>query len=173
MPADLFPVWHSLPVAVVATVLTVVVGLPVAWLVSRHHAGRPLVTALVLSPLVMPPTVLVYYLLVLIGSRGPLGRALGALGLGLAFTWWTAALAACVGSLPLLIRAAQAGFESVDERLEQAARTLGRSEASVFWSVSLPLARRSIAAGIVLAFCRALVDVGITLMIAGSIPVRY
>ena len=81
-------------------------------------------------------------------------------------------LAACVGSLPLLIRAAQAGFESVDERLEQAARTLGRSESSVFWSVSLPLAWRSVVAGVVLAFCRAFGDFGITLMVAGNIPGR-
>jgi len=170
---DLFPVWLSLRVSIVATALTVVAGLPVAWFLSRRrHVGKQLVAALVVSPLVLPPTVLGYYLLVLIGSRGPIGRALGALGIELAFTWRAAVLAACVGSLPLLIRAAQAGFESVDERLEQAARTLGRSEASVFWSVSLPLAWRSIVAGIVLAFCRAFGDFGITLMVAGNIPGR-
>jgi molybdate transport system permease protein len=128
------------------------------------------VAALVVSPLVLPPTVLGYYLLVLIGTRGPIGRLLGGLGIELAFTWRAAVLAACVGSLPLLIRAAQAGFESVDERLEQAARTLGRSELSVFWSVSLPLAWRAVVAGMVLAFCRAFGDFGITLMVAGSIP---
>ena len=125
-----------------------------------------------MSPLVLPPTVLGYYLLVLIGTRGPIGRLLGGFGIELAFTWRAAVLAACVGSLPLLIRAAQAGFESVDERLEQAARTLGRSELSVFWSVSMPLAWRSIVAGIVLAFCRAFGDFGITLMVAGNIPGR-
>jgi len=170
---DLFPVWLSLRVSLVATALTVVLGIPVAWfLARRRHVGKEMMAALVVSPLVLPPTVLGYYLLVLIGSRGPLGRLLGRLGIELAFTWRAAVLAACVGSLPLLIRAAQAGFESVDERLEQAARTLGRSESSVFWSVSLPLAWRSVVAGVVLAFCRAFGDFGITLMVAGNIPGR-
>ena len=170
---DLFPVWLSLRVSVAATALTVLVGIPVAFLLSRRrHVGKQLIAALIVSPLVLPPTVLGYYLLVLIGSRGPIGGLLGRLGIELAFTWRAAVLAAAVGSLPLLIRAAQAGFESVDERLEQAARTLGRSEPSVFWSVSLPLAWRSIVAGIVLAFCRAFGDFGITLMVAGNIPGR-
>ncbi len=170
---DLFPVWLSLRVSLVATALTVVLGIPVAWfLARRRHVGKEMMAALVVSPLVLPPTVLGYYLLVLIGNRGPLGRLLGRLGIELAFTWRAAVLAACVGSLPLLIRAAQAGFESVDERLEQAARTLGRSESSVFWSVSLPLAWRSVVAGVVLAFCRAFGDFGITLMVAGNIPGR-
>ena len=152
----------ALGVSLVATALAVLVGLPLAWLLSRRRrAVRPLVGALVVSPLVLPPTVLAYYLLVAAGVRGPSG-------LPLEFTWWGAALAAGVGSLPLLVRAAQAGFESVDERLEQAARTLGRSEASVWWSVSLPLAWRSIAAGVALAFCRALGDLTITLLVAGG-----
>jgi molybdate transport system permease protein len=168
---DLFPLWLSLRVSVVATALTLLAGIPVAWVLARKRfALEDLVGALVVSPLVLPPTVLGYYLLVLIGSRGPVGRALAALGVELAFTWRAAVLAACVGSLPLLIKAAQAGFETVDHRLEQAARTLGRSEWSVFWSVTLPLAWRAIGAGTVLAFCRAFGDFGITLMVAGSIP---
>ena len=112
---DLFPVWLSLRVSLVATALTVVLGIPVAWfLARRRHVGKEMMAALVVSPLVLPPTVLGYYLLVLIGNQGPLGRLLGSLGVELAFTWRAAVLAACVGSLPLLIRAAQAGFESVD-----------------------------------------------------------
>jgi molybdate transport system permease protein len=121
---------------------------------------------------VQPPTVRGYYLLVLIGSRGPIGRALGAVGLELAFTWWAAVLAAVVGSSALLIKAAQAGFESVDRRLEQAARTLGRTEWSIFWSITLPVAWRSVVAGTVMAYARALGDFGITLMVAGNIPGR-
>ena len=121
-------------------------------------------------PLVLPPTVLGYYLLVLIGTRGPIGRVFEALSVSLAFTWRAAVIAAWLGSIPLLIKAAQAGFDGVDVRLEQAARTLGRSEWSIFWSVTLPLAWRSITAGVVLAFCRAFGDFGITLMVAGSIP---
>ena len=163
---DLFPLRLSLQVAVTATALTLVVGLPIAWLLARRRfPGRDLVAALVVFPLVLPPTVLGYYLLVVIGSRG-----LGALGVELAFKWRAAVLAAALGSIALLIKAAQAGFETVDPRLEQAARTLGRSEWSIFWVVTLPLAWRSVLAGTVLAFCRALGEFGITLMVAGSIP---
>ena len=170
---DLFPLWLSLRVALSATALTLVVGIPVALLLARaRFAGRGLFEAVVVLPLVLPPTVLGYYLLVVIGSRGPLGRALAAVGLELAFTWWAAVLAASIGSVALLIKSAQAGFETVDRQLEQAARTLGRSEWSVFWSVTLPLAWRAVLAGAVLAFCRALGEFGITLMVAGNIPGR-
>jgi molybdate transport system permease protein len=170
---DLFPLWLSLRVSVVATAITLVLGVPVAWAFGRRRfPGRDLLAALVITPLVLPPTVLGYYLLVLVGTRGPIGRVLDAVGIELAFTWRGAVLAACVASIPLLIRAAQAGFEAVDPRLEAAARTLGRSEWSVFWSVTLPLAWRAVMAGAVLAFCRAFGDFGITLMVAGSIPGR-
>jgi len=170
---DLFPLWLSLQVSIVATAITLVLGVPVAWAFGRRRfPGRDLLAALVITPLVLPPTVLGYYLLVLVGPRGPIGRLLDTVGIELAFTWRGAVLAACVASIPLLIRAAQAGFEAVDPRLEAAARTLGRSEWSVFWSVTLPLAWRAVMAGAVLAFCRAFGDFGITLMVAGSIPGR-
>jgi molybdate transport system permease protein len=170
---DLFPLWLSLQVSVVATAITLVLGVPVAWTFGRRRfPGRDVLAALVVTPLVLPPTVLGYYLLVLVGTRGPIGRVLDAVGIELAFTWRGAVLAACVASIPLLIRAAQAGFEAVDPRLEAAARTLGRSEWSVFWTITLPLAWRSVLAGAVLAFCRAFGDFGITLMVAGSIPGR-
>ncbi len=168
---DLFPVWLSLRVALLATLLTLAAGLPLAWLLARRRfPGRDLLEAAVVLPLVLPPTVLGYYLLLLIASQGPVGRVLGAVGIELAFTWRAAVLAAAVGSVALLVKAAQAGFESVDARLEQAARTLGRSEWGIFWSITLPLAWRAVVAGTVLAFCRALGDFGITLMVAGSIP---
>ncbi len=163
---DLFPVRLSLQVSLTATALTLLVGIPIAWVLARKRfPGRDVLAAIVVFPLVLPPTVLGYYLLVVIGSHG-----LGALGLELAFTWRAAVIAAALGSIALLIKAAQAGFETVDPRLEQAARTLGRSEWSIFWSVTLPLAWRSVLAGTVLAFCRALGEFGITLMVAGSIP---
>lgn len=168
---DLFPVWLSLRVSLLATVLTVAAGVPIAWLLAkRRFPGQDLVSALVVTPLVLPPTVLGYYLLVLIGRRGPVGRVLAALNIELAFTWRAAVLAAAVGSIALLIKTVEAGFESIDARLEQAAQTLGHSEWSIFWTVSVPLAWRSILAGTVLAFCRALGDFGITLMVAGNIP---
>ena len=170
---DLFPLWLSLRVSALATILTLLLGIPIAWLLARKRfAGREFVEACVVSPLVLPPTVLGYYLLIVIGAQGPVGRLLRRFGVELAFTWRAAVLAACVGSIALLIKSAQAGFETVDTRLEQAARTLGRSEWSVFWTITLPLAWRSVVAGSVLAFCRALGDFGITLMVAGSIPGR-
>lgn len=173
MGVNLFPLWLSLRVSLTATALTLLVGIPVAWALARtRFPGRDLVEALVVFPLVLPPTVLGYYLLVLIGRQGPVGRLLGALGLELAFTWRAAVLAAALGSIALLIKSAQAGFEAVDRRLEQAARTLGRSEWAIFWTVTLPLAWRAVLAGTVLAFCRAMGEFGITLMVAGSIPGR-
>src|SRR6266849_2479515 len=158
---DSFPVWLSLRVALSATALTLLTGVPTAWLLARKRfPGRNALEAVVVLPLVLPPTVLGYYLLVVIGYRGPIGCALAAVR------------AACVGSIALVIKSAQAGFETVDRQLEQAARTLGRSEWGVFWGVTLPLAWRSVLAGTVLAFCRALGEFGITLMVAGNIPGR-
>jgi molybdate transport system permease protein len=149
------------------------VGIPVAWWLARRRSTvRQIMAVIVMTPLVLPPTVLGYYLLVLISRYGPVGRVLESLGIELAFTWRAAVLAGALGSFPLLVRAAQAGFESVDRQLEDAARTLGRYEWSVFWSVSLPLAWRAVAAGSALAFCRAFGDFGITLMVAGNIPGR-
>lgn len=170
---DLFPVFLSLRVALLATVVTVMVGVPIAWLMARRRfPGRDLISAVLLTPLVLPPTVLGYYLLMVIGARGPIGRALNRWDIELAFTWRAAVVAAAVGSFPLLVKTVQSGFESIDRRLEQAAETLGHSEWSVFWRVSVPLAWRSILAGTVLAFCKALGDFGITLMVAGDIPGR-
>ena len=170
---DLFPLRLSLLVSLTATALTLLAGLPLAWLLARKRfPGREALEALVVMPLILPPTVLGYYLLRLLGARGPVGQALAAVGIELVFTWKGAVVAAAVGSIALLIKAAQAGFETVDLRFEQAARTLGRSEWSVFWSVTLPLAWRAVLAGTVLAFCRAMGEFGITLMLAGSIPGR-
>jgi molybdate transport system permease protein len=168
---DFFPVALSLQVSAFATILALAVGVPLAWLLARRRfPGRDLLEAAVVLPLILPPTVLGYYLLVLLGSGGPMGRMLAAVGIDLVFTWKAAVIAACVGAIPLLIKAAQAGFESVDHTLEHAARTLGRSEWSIFWSVTTPLAWRSLLAGGILTYCRALGDFGITLMVAGSIP---
>jgi molybdate transport system permease protein len=170
---DWFPVRLSIEVAILATALTALIGIPLAWALGKgRFAGRDLVGAVIMTPLVLPPTVLGYYLLVLIASQGPLGRLLERVGVELAFTWRAAVLAGCVGSLPLLVRTVQAGFEAVDGRLEDVARTLGRTEAAVFFTITLPLAWRAVLAGLVLAFCRAFGDFGMTLMVAGNIPGR-
>ncbi len=171
MSTDWFPLALSLRVATLATALTIVTGLPLAWLLARRQfPTRNLIEAGVVLPLVLPPTVLGYYLLVLIGRGGPLGAMLDRAGIELAFTWRAAVLAAWVGSFGMFVKAAQGGLEQVDPRLEQVARTLGRSEWATAWLVTIPLAWRSILAGSIIAFCRSLGDFGITLMVAGSIP---
>jgi molybdate transport system permease protein len=171
---DWFPLWLSLRVAAVATVISLTFGLALAFaLVHRRFRGRALLEALVTLPIVLPPTVLGYYLLVLIGRRSPLGEVYEAVfGHPLVFTWQAAVVAACFHSIPLLVRTARAAFESVDHTLENAARSLGATEWTVFWRISLPLARRSIVAASVFAFARALGDFGVTIMIAGNIPGR-
>jgi molybdate transport system permease protein len=124
-------------------------------------------------PLVLPPTVLGYYLLVLIGRASPLGKAWENLfGSPLVFTWKAAVVAALLHSFPLLVKSARAALESVDRSYERAARNLGASEWRLFWRVTLPLAHRSILAAVALAFARSLGDFGVTLMVAGNIPGR-
>jgi molybdate transport system permease protein len=140
---------------------------------NRRFRGRNVLDAAVTLPLVLPPTVLGYYLLVLLGRSSPLGQMYEAVfGGPLVFTWQAAVVAALFHSTPLLIKSARAGFEMVDHTYERAARNLGASEWRVFWRITLPLARRSILAAAALAFARSLGDFGVTIMIAGNIPGR-
>jgi molybdate transport system permease protein len=161
----------TLKVAAWATAIDLVLGVALGWwLAHRRFPGRDLLDAALTLPMVMPPTVLGYYLLVLIGSQGVLGAwLLQTFGIRLVFTWQAAVIAAAVVAFPLVFKAARAAFETVDPQLEDAARTLGLSEAAVFFRVSLPLAWRGILAGVLLAFARALGEFGATLMVAGSI----
>lgn len=169
---DWFPLWLSLKVAVIATAISLAAGLALAYTLARYRfRGREILDSLVTLPIVLPPTVLGYYLLVLLGRHSPLGRAFEAVfGFPLVFTWQAAILAAAFHSIPLLVKSARAALESVDHTMENAARTLGATEWRVFFSVTLPLARRSILAATVFAFARALGDFGVTIMIAGNIP---
>ena len=162
----------TLKVAGWATALNLVFGVGVGYAMARwRFAGRELADALLTLPIVMPPTVLGYYLLVLIGSHGPIGAwLLQHFGIRLIFTWQAAVIAATVVSFPLVFKSARAAFETVDPQLEDAARLLGISEAAVFFRVSLPLAWRGVLAGLLLSFARALGEFGATLMVAGSIP---
>jgi molybdate transport system permease protein len=164
----------SVRVALVATALNAAAGIPLAYLLARRRfRGRGLVDLLVTLPLVLPPTVTGYYLIVLLGRRGWLGGPLYELtGWAVPFTWYAAVIAATVMALPLLVRTARAAIESVDRDLEKAAYTLGRSEWRTALEVTLPLARNGILAGLVLAFARALGEFGATLMLAGNIPGR-
>ena len=162
----------SVRVAVLATALDALLGIPLAYLLARRSfRGKTLVDLLVTLPLVLPPTVTGFYLIVVLGRRGWLGAPLyTATGWSVAFTWWAAVIAATVMALPLLVRTARAAIESVDRDLERAAHTLGRSEWKTALEVTLPLAKRGILAGLVLAFARALGEFGATLMLAGNIP---
>jgi molybdate transport system permease protein len=169
---DLTPLYLTLKVAGMATLVTFVVGVLLAFMVARSRFwGREGLDSLCTLPLVMPPTVMGYYLIVLIGRNGWLGRWLQETwGISLIFTWQGAVLAAAVVSLPLIYKTARAALEAVDPNLENAARTLGASEAGVFFRVSLPLAWRGILAGAMMAFARALGEFGATLMVAGNLP---
>jgi molybdate transport system permease protein len=171
---DLFPLWLSLRVALLSTAIVVLVGGASGWLLARRKfAGREALDALITLPLVLPPTVLGYYLLVLLGRSGPIGRAYETVfGVPLVFTWRGAVVAAAAGALPLMVKTARAAFAGVDPLYEEAARTLGKSEWQVFRRVTLPLAARGVLAGAMLAFARSLGDFGATLMVAGNIPGR-
>ena len=167
------PLALSLKVALWATAINLVLGVAVAFGLSRWRSrARELVDAILTLPLVLPPTVLGYYLLVLLGRRGVFGAWLNHLGIELVFTWQGAVIASTLVAFPLVLKAARTAFESVDPQLESAARVLGLREAAVFFRVSLPLAARGITAGALLAFARALGEFGATLMIAGNLPGR-
>lgn len=171
--ADVFvPLLLTLKVAGWATLVVFLSGVTVAWWVARREfRGREVLDAAMTLPMVMPPTVLGYYLIVLLGRRGWIGGWLhDSLGITLMFTWQGAVIAASVVAFPLVYKAARAAFEDVDRRYENAARILGSSEFSVFIRVTMPLAWRGILAGTMLAFARAMGEFGATLMIAGSIP---
>jgi molybdate transport system permease protein len=161
----------TLKVAGWATAINLVLGVGVGYALSRwRFPGRDVLDALLTLPMVMPPTVLGYYLLVVIGSQGVVGAwLLQNFGIRLIFTWQAAVIAATIVAFPLVFKAARAAFENVDPQWEDAARTLGLSEWSIFLRVSLPLAWRGILAGLLLAFARALGEFGATLMVAGSI----
>ena len=173
-PAMLQPLLLTLQVALLATLIAGVFGIGMGhWMARRRFAGQDVLDAVLVLPMILPPTVLGYYLIVLVGRNGPLGPWLEAVfGIRLLFTWQGAVLASTVVGFPLVYKAARAAFEDVDPRFAQAARTLGSSEREVFWRLSLPLARRGIGAGLALTFARCMGEFGATLMVAGNLPGR-
>jgi len=160
--------------AVLSTALILPVGLAFAWCLARRQwRGKALVETIVTLPLVLPPVVTGLALLKLFGRNGPLGHWVHAwFGIDVIFTWRAVVLALSVMSLPLLVRAARSGFEEVDAGLEQIARTLGAGEWRIFFTITLPLAKRGVLGGALLAFARALGEFGATIMVAGNIPGR-
>lgn len=171
---DWFPLWLSLRVAALASIAVVIVGTWLAYLLShKQFRGKDVLDAILTLPLVLPPTVLGYYLLVLIGRNSAPGKLYEwVFGQPLVFTWQAAVIAACIHSAPLYIKAARATLESVNYRYEWAALSLGASEWRTFWRVTLPLARRGLSSLATLVFARSLGDFGVTIMVAGNIPHR-
>lgn len=169
---DWFPLWLSVRVSLVATILAGVLGVAVAYLLAKWRSRwASIVEAVVTLPIVLPPTVLGYYLLTLLGTRSALGTTWeNVFGSPLVFTQTAAIVAATVSALPFVIRAARAAISNVDARVEESARVMGLPEWQVAKVVTLPLAARGIGAGVALGFARALGDFGATVMVAGNIP---
>jgi molybdate transport system permease protein len=169
---DWQPLVLSFQVAFVATVLATTLGVAIGlWLTSKRAFARDLIDAITSAPMVMPPTVLGYYVLVALGRNSAIGRAWEAVtGSSIVFTRTGAVVAATLGSLPLVVKSARAALEAVDPTLLKAARTLGAGPVRAFFTVHLPLAMRGLIAGVMLAFARSLGDFGVTLMVAGDIP---
>jgi molybdate transport system permease protein len=165
--------WTTLRVALGATLIVAPVGIALGFLLARRSfRGKSFVETFIALPLVLPPTAIGYLLLTLLARNGLLGVSTIGFDLDLLFTWRAAVLASAVVALPLVARTARTAFEEVDPRLERMARTLGMSDARVFRSVTMPLARRGLAAAIALGFGRALGEFGATVIVAGNIPGR-
>ena len=170
---DTFPaLFLSLKVAGFATLLNLVFGIAVSWVLARKRfIGRNFLDTVLTLPMVLPPTVMGYYLLVLLGKQGSIGKWLNdSFGINLIFTWQGAVIAAVVVTFPLITKPARAAFENITPNLEKMATVFGASRRQIFFNVTLPLAWRGILAGVLLAFARALGEFGATLMVAGSIP---
>ncbi len=168
---DLSPLWISLKVSLLATIVTFGLGTIVAYKMYRYRGkARSLIEGFLIAPLILPPTVVGFVLLILLGKNGVLGQFLSRWNLGVVFTWYAAVLAAIVVSFPLMYRAALGAFSQIDSLLLDVAKLEGASEIAVFWYIALPLAMPGILAGTVLTFARALGEFGATLMLAGNIP---
>ncbi|RYG57518.1 molybdate ABC transporter permease subunit [bacterium] len=170
MPIDLRPLQLSLLVAVGALVLALPTGIAAAsWLRSKRFTGLSLIESLFLLPLVLPPVVTGFVLLILLGKRGPVGKVLLGWGTQILFSPWAAMLASAIVAFPLVYQSARAAFAGVDSQLEDAARCLGAAPARTFWTVTIPLAWPGLVAGAILAFARALGEFGATVMVAGNV----
>lgn len=169
---DYYPLLLSLKVAFLATLFTFVLGLLAAQLTVKLHHGKGILDGLFTLPLVLPPTVVGFFLLVIFGINSFIGRFLDRIGASVIFSWTGAVIASTVVSFPLMYRTARGAFEQMDESLLNAGRTLGMTEQELFFRVTLPNSIPSVMAGTILAFARALGEFGATIMLAGNIPHR-
>ena len=170
---DFSPLWISLRIAAIATAVVCFLGIAAARFMQDYRGRwRSLLEGLFLAPMVLPPTVLGFLLLLLLGRNSPLGALLSAGGISVVFTWYAAVLTASVVAFPLMYKTTLGAFEQIDSSLQRAARTLGASELTIFWRITLPLALPGLIAGATLSFARALGEFGATIMIAGNSPGR-
>ncbi|MBW4646170.1 MAG: molybdate ABC transporter permease subunit [Goleter apudmare HA4340-LM2] len=171
MPLDLSPLWISLKTSLFATFITFFLGIVAAyWMLEYRGKGKSLIEGIFIAPLILPPTVVGFLLLLFFGKNGPVGKLMAPTGWSVVFTWYGAAIAATVVSFPLMYKTALGAFAQVEQNLLRVARTLGAKESTIFWRISLPLAFPGIVAATMLAFARALGEFGATLMLAGNIP---
>ncbi|NJM73075.1 MAG: molybdate ABC transporter permease subunit, partial [Scytonema sp. RU_4_4] len=171
MPFDLSPLWISLKTSLLATFITFFLGIAAAyWMLGYRGKGKSLIEGIFVAPLILPPTVVGFLLLLLFGKNGPVGKLMEPLGFSIVFTWYGAAIAATIVAFPLMYKTALGAFEQIDSNLLRVARTLGAKESTIFGRISLPLAVPGILAATILAFARALGEFGATLMLAGNIP---
>ncbi|HEY8805313.1 MAG TPA: molybdate ABC transporter permease subunit [Clostridium sp.] len=165
------PLWISIKTSITATFIVFFIGIAVAWFMASYKGkARGVLDGILTLPMVLPPTVVGFILLLIIGKNFPIGKLLSGFGINLIFTWFATVIAATVVAFPLMYRTCVGAFSQIDVNVINAARTLGVSEWKIFWKVAVPLAWPGIAAGTVLAFARALGEFGATIMVAGSIP---
>jgi len=171
MNAGLTPLWISIRTSLLATFITFFIGIGSAYLVANYQGKwKGLIDSLFTLPLVLPPTVLGFFLLLLFGKNGPMGKLLALMDKSIIFTWSATVIAATVVAFPMMYRSARSAFEQIDINLISAAKTLGLSNWEIFYKIAIPLAWPGIIGGLVLSFARALGEFGATLMIAGNIP---
>jgi len=169
---DFRPFFITFRVALLATVITFFLGLLAASLVYRMKRGKGIVDAVFTLPMILPPTVAGFFLLLAFGRNGFIGGFLHSMGISVVFTWMGAVIASIFVSFPLMYRTARGAFEQIDQNIIYAAETLGFSKTKIFWMIKVPMAKAGILAGTVLSFARALGEFGATIMIAGNIPGR-
>jgi len=168
---NLSPLWISSKTAITATFITFFLGIAAAWFMKNKKGKfKVFFDAIFTLPMVLPPTVLGFFLLLIFGKNGPIGKVLFSVGIKLIFSWPATVIAATVVAFPLMYKTTAGAFGQIDESILNAARTLGVSEWRIFWTIAVPLALPGIAAGTVLSFARALGEFGATLMLAGNIP---
>jgi molybdate transport system permease protein len=171
MEFDYTPLFTSLKTVFTATVITFFIGIYVAWKMSNYRGSlKGIIDGVLTLPMILPPTVVGFFLLLIFGNKGLFSKILNILDTSIIFSWYATVISAVVVSFPLMYKTARGAFEQIDINVINAARTLGVSEIRIFWRITVPISFPGIAAGIVLAFARALGEFGATLMVAGNIP---